>query len=33
MKDIIHPDYFDYCKEKWEELLEGIAGAAMNIKN
>lgn len=32
MKDIIHPDYFDYCKEKWEELLEGIAGRSYEYK-
>lgn len=32
IRDIIHPDYFDYCKEKWEELLEGTVGRSYEYK-
>jgi len=32
MRDIIHPDYFDYCKEKWDELLEGNVSRSYEYK-
>jgi len=32
LRDIIHPDYYEYCKDKWEELLEGTAGRSYEYK-
>ncbi|OPY15072.1 MAG: Sporulation kinase E [Syntrophus sp. PtaB.Bin001] len=32
LMDIIHPDYFDYCKEKWQELLEGAVARSYEYK-
>jgi len=32
IRDIIHPDYFDYCKERWEELLEGTVARSYEYK-
>lgn len=32
LRDIIHPDYFDYCKENWEALLEGNVARSYKYK-
>ncbi|OPY87243.1 MAG: Sporulation kinase E [Syntrophus sp. PtaU1.Bin208] len=32
IRDIIHPDYFEYCNENWKDLLEGTVAGSYEYK-